>query len=70
MTVKEALKDRIDAMSDDEAAELLARLEWESSETDTLTDDELADVLAAEAEADAHPESLTESGEFFRSLRQ
>ncbi|MBA4179227.1 MAG: hypothetical protein C0506_01425 [Anaerolinea sp.] len=48
MTAKEALRDRIERFSEDEALEWLARIEWESTETETLSADELAEVLAAE----------------------
>ena len=51
MTAKEALRRRIDDMTDDEAAELLDRLEWESNEPETLTPEELAEVLPGEEEA-------------------
>ena len=48
MTAKEALRDRIERFSEDEALEWLARIEWESTESETLTADELAEVLAAD----------------------
>ena len=48
MTAKEALRDRIERFSEDEALEWLARSEWESTESETLTPAELAEVLAAE----------------------
>ncbi len=50
MTAKEALRERIDRLSESEAAEWLARIEWESTETETLTDEEVAEVLAADRE--------------------
>jgi hypothetical protein len=52
MTAKQALRDRIDAMSEDEAEDLLDFLNLQD-EPDTLTDEELARVLAAEAEIKA-----------------
>lgn len=50
MTAKEALRKRVEGLSEEEAAEWLARLEWESTETEALTDEEMAQVLAAERE--------------------
>jgi len=50
MTAKQALRDRVERLSEEEAAEWLARFEWESTETETLTDEEMARVLAAERE--------------------
>jgi hypothetical protein len=50
MTAKEALKARIDELSEEEAAEWLARIEWESSDMETLSDEELAQLRAAERE--------------------
>ena len=50
MTVKDALKERIDGPSEDEAAEWLARMEWEATDSETLSVDEMARVLAAERE--------------------
>ena len=50
MTAKEALREQIERMSESEAAEWLARLEWESSESEELTPDELNAVLAGEGE--------------------
>ena len=49
MTAKEALREKIDQFSEAEALEWLARIEWESTETETLTADEMAEVAAAEA---------------------
>jgi hypothetical protein len=48
MTAKEALHEKVEGLSEDEAAELLARLEWEATETEDLTDEELAEVLEGE----------------------
>lgn len=53
MTAKQALRERIENLSEEEAAELLARLDWEATETETLTDEELAEVLAGKREVAA-----------------
>ena len=66
MTAKEALRERIDRLSEDEAAEWLARMEWESTETEALTDEEMAEVLAADREI-AEGKSV-EGEEVFRRL--
>lgn len=66
MTAKEALKERVDRLSEDEAAEWLARMEWESTATETLTGDEMARVLAAEREL-AEGQSA-DGDEVFRKL--
>lgn len=50
MTAKEALKERVDQFSEDEAAEWLARIEWESTEFEELTPEEWELVKEAEAE--------------------
>ncbi len=50
MTAKEALREQVERMSEAEAAEWLARVEWESSETEELAPDELNAVLAGEDE--------------------
>jgi hypothetical protein len=44
MTVKERLHRHIEELSEQEAAEMLARIEWEASEEDELTDEEMAEV--------------------------
>ncbi len=55
MTAKEALRQRVDDLSEEEAEEWLARMEWESTTTEQLTPEEMAAVLAAEREvADGH----------------
>ncbi len=46
MTTKEALHERIDELSDEDAEELLAQLEWEATEEDELTPEELASAEA------------------------
>lgn len=64
--MKEALKERIGRLSDDEAAEWLARMEWEATDAETLTEEEMAGVLAAERE---FAEGKSVSGqEVFRKL--
>ena len=50
MTAKEALRERIDTLTEDEAAELLDRLEWESIEEEVPTPEQVAEMLAGEAE--------------------
>ena len=50
MTVKDTLKERIDGLSEEEAAEWLARMEWEATDSETLSEDEMARVMAAERE--------------------
>ena len=50
VTVKDALKERIDGLSEEEAAEWLARMEWEAIDSETLSEDEMARVLSAERE--------------------
>lgn len=48
MTAKEALRARIDSLTEDEAAELLDRLDWESSAEETLTAEQWARVEEGE----------------------
>lgn len=48
MTAKEALRERIDTLTEDEAAELLDRLEWESSEEEIPTPEQWARVQEGE----------------------
>ena len=51
MTVKERLYQFIEAqMTDEEAAELLAQLEWDSTEFEELTPAELAEAEAGREE--------------------
>jgi hypothetical protein len=66
MTAKQALRERVERLSEEEAAEWLARFEWESTETETLTDEEMDRVLAAEREF-AEGESVG-GEEVFRKL--
>lgn len=49
MTVKQALREWIDRMSDEEAAELLAHLEWEATEEE-LTPEDLAAIRQSDEE--------------------
>lgn len=44
MTVKQALREWIERMTDEEAAELLAHLEWEAADEDELTPEEWEDA--------------------------
>jgi hypothetical protein len=53
MTAKEALRERIELLSEEEAEELLHQMDWDSTATETLTAEELAEMLAAEADMDA-----------------
>lgn len=66
MTAKEALRERIDDLTEEEAEEWLARMEWESTEFDELTDEEMADVLAGRAEIQAG--NSIDGEELFRKL--
>jgi hypothetical protein len=50
MTAKEALRERVDRLSEDEAAEWLARMDWESTDTESLSNSELSAVVEADAE--------------------
>lgn len=50
MTVKELLHERIEGMSDEAAAELLAQLDWDATEEEELTEEELAEVLEGRAQ--------------------
>jgi len=42
VTAKEALRERIDDLSEEEAAELLAQIEWDATEEEELTPEEIA----------------------------
>ena len=66
VTVKDALKERIDGLSEEEAAEWLARMEWEATDSETLSEDEMARVLAAEREFAGG--KSTSGNEVFRKL--
>lgn len=50
MTTKERLHEIVDALSEDEAAELLDYAEWLRQESETLTEEESARVRAGAAE--------------------
>ncbi|MBE7519102.1 MAG: hypothetical protein HS107_07620 [Thermoflexaceae bacterium] len=67
MTAKQALRERIENLSEEEAAELLARLDWEASETEALDADELAEVIAARAEIGSG--DFVDGEELFRRLK-
>ena len=66
MTAKEALRERIEAFTEDEAAELLDRLEWESTEEEVPTPEEIRELLAGKAEFEAG--EFVDGEEFLRSL--
>ena len=50
MTAKEALRERIESLTEEEAAELLAKIDWDSTEYEELTEAEAAEVAASQAE--------------------
>jgi predicted transcriptional regulator len=50
MTAKEALRDRIQQLTEEQAAEWLARIEWELTEFEEVSEKELAEILASQAE--------------------
>lgn len=50
MTAKQALRLKIEELSEEEAEELLHQLDWDSSPTETLTPDEIQEMLEGEAE--------------------
>ncbi len=52
MTVKETLRERIEQMSDEEAAELLAQIEWQEQDFELLTPAEQAEADLGRAEND------------------
>lgn len=53
VTAKESLLERVRDLSDEEAEEWLARLEWESTEADTLGPEEFEDAEAGRREFEA-----------------
>lgn len=66
MTAKQALIERVQDMTEEEASELLAQLEWNAAEFEELTAPELARVERGEAQV-ARGESI--DGEaLFREL--
>lgn len=68
MTAKEALHDRIESLTEDEAAELLDQLEWESSEEETLTPEQWARVQEGEREIAAG--EVVDASEFIARFRK
>ena len=50
MTAKEALRKKIDRFTEEQAAEWLARIEWESTDVEELTGEENALVGESKAE--------------------
>jgi len=50
MTAKEALRDRVQQLTEEQAAEWLARIEWELTEFEEVSEKELAEILASQAE--------------------
>lgn len=50
MTAKEMLRKKIDRLTEQQAAEWLARMEWESTEVEELTAEEKALVQESQAE--------------------
>lgn len=67
MTAKQALLERVHAMSEEEAEEMLAQLEWESTEFEALTPEEAAEVEAGRAES-AAGDSVS-ADEYFERLK-
>lgn len=53
MTAKQALMELVEAMTEEEAEEALAQLEWDAAEFDELTPEEAAEVEAGRAEFSA-----------------
>jgi len=50
VTAKEALRKKIDRLTEEQAAEWLARIEWESTDVEELTGEEKALVDESQAE--------------------
>ncbi len=67
MTAKQALLERVQAMSEEEAEEVLAQLEWESTEFEELTPEEEAEVEAGRAEFAAG--NSVSADEYFKRLK-
>ena len=67
MTAKQALRERVDRLTEEEAADILDLIEWELSNSEELTEEETAGVMAGREEI-AHGDAV-ESKEFFRQLR-
>lgn len=67
MTAKQALRDLVEGLSEQDAEELLQRLAWEAEPEEHLTDNEASALLEAIAEGER---GETVSGaEVFRALR-
>lgn len=67
MTAKQALLELVETMSEEEAEELLAQLEWESTEFDELTPEEEAEVEAGRADIAAG--NSVNADEYFKRLK-
>lgn len=66
MTAKEALRERIDLLTEEEeVAELLDRLEWESAQEEIPTSEQVDQLLAGEAEFAAG--EFRDGAEFLRA---
>lgn len=52
VTAKQALRDLVDTLSEDDAEELLQRLAWETQPEEHLTDEEAQDLVEAIAEGE------------------
>ncbi len=52
MTAKQTLRERVEKLSEEEAAEWLARMEWEATAVEELDENELAEVRESQAEYD------------------
>ena len=66
MTAKEVLKERIDSLTEEEAAELLDRLEWESTEEEILTPEQWARVQEGERQIAAG--DVVDASAFMRTV--
>ena len=66
MTAKEVLKERIDSLTEEEAAELLDRLEWESIEEEILTPEQWARVQEGERQIAAG--DVVDASAFMRTV--
>ncbi|MBA4180938.1 MAG: hypothetical protein C0506_10155 [Anaerolinea sp.] len=65
MTAKEALRERIDSLTEEEAADLLDRLEWESTEEECPTPQQAR--LLAEGKAEFDAGQYVDGEEFLRA---
>jgi hypothetical protein len=66
MSAKQALRDHIERLTEEEAAELLAQIAWDSTETESLTEDELKEL--AESEQEFARGEYSDGQEVFRRL--